>query len=205
MSSMYIQAIMCICTSFRPVQGLCFSFFIFYSYCWIGVLCVCPSPHHSCITSLVMVSSIQQHRSAIGSHNNFIKFKESANLWYILTRMQTLLDYYGPIVLLIFMNFPYCYAILVLCLWNVKLNTLKQKATFANVSNDTPTKGVNTCVSFSFRNLLLNIGFCLILLLLLMLCGDVSPNPGPMKFCHLNARSILSGVDLDTHIEDQYS
>ena len=85
------------------------------------------------------------------------------------------------------------------------MKTLKQKATSANVSNDTPTKGVNTCVSFPFGNLLLNIGFCLILLLLLMLCGDVSPNPGPMKFCHLNDRLILSGVDLDTHIEDQYS
>ena len=120
-----------------------FSFFILIAGLGFCVS-VCPSPHHSCITSLVMVSSIQQHRSAIGSHNNFIKFKESANLWYILTRMQTLLDYYGPIVLLIFMNFPYCYAILVLCLWNVKLNTLKQKATFTNVSNDTPTKGVNT-------------------------------------------------------------
>ena len=43
------------------------------------------------------------------------------------------------------------------------------------------------------------------MLLLLLLCGDIPPNPGPMKFCHLNSRSILSGVDLDTHMDDQYS
>ncbi len=34
-----------------------------------------------------------------------------------------------------------------------------------------------------------------ILMVLLMQCGDVSPNPGPLTFCHLNARSILAGVD----------
>ncbi len=38
-----------------------------------------------------------------------------------------------------------------------------------------------------------------------MCLGDVPPNPGPLKFCHLNARSILAGVDLDQHIDDQYS
>ncbi len=44
-----------------------------------------------------------------------------------------------------------------------------------------------------------------ILLVLLKQCNDVHPNPGPLKFCHLNARSILAGVDLDKHIDDQYS
>ncbi len=42
-------------------------------------------------------------------------------------------------------------------------------------------------------------------LLLILRCGDVSPNPGPVKFCHLNARSLLAGVDLNKHIDDQYS
>ncbi len=44
-----------------------------------------------------------------------------------------------------------------------------------------------------------------ILLILLAICNDVHPNPGPLKFCHLNARSILAGVDLEKHIDDQYS
>ena len=37
------------------------------------------------------------------------------------------------------------------------------------------------------------------------MCGDVSPNPGPVKFCHLNARSLLAGVDLEQHMDDQQS
>ncbi len=44
-----------------------------------------------------------------------------------------------------------------------------------------------------------------ILMVLLMQCGDIPPNPGPLTFCHLNARSILAGVDLEQHIDDQYS
>ncbi len=45
---------------------------------------------------------------------------------------------------------------------------------------------------------------CYIMLLLLR-CGDIETNPGPTTFCHLNARSLLSGVDLNKHIESQYS
>ena len=41
--------------------------------------------------------------------------------------------------------------------------------------------------------------------MLLLKCGDIESNPGPTSFCHLNARSILSGVDLSKHIESQYS
>ncbi len=37
-------------------------------------------------------------------------------------------------------------------------------------------------------------------MLLLHVC-NLQFNPGPLKFCHLNACSILAGVDLD----DQYS
>ena len=33
-----------------------------------------------------------------------------------------------------------------------------------------------------------------VMMMLLLMCGDVKPNPGPVKFCHLNARSILAGV-----------
>ena len=39
-------------------------------------------------------------------------------------------------------------------------------------------------------------------------CGDIHPNPGPPKpfsFCHLNAQSLLSGVDLTRHIPSQQS
>ncbi len=53
---------------------------------------------------------------------------------------------------------------------------------------------------------LMNISYChTVLVLLVLRCGDVSPNPGPVKFCHLNARSLLAGVDLNKHIDDQYS
>ncbi len=53
--------------------------------------------------------------------------------------------------------------------------------------------------------LLHNLQFKYIVLMILFLkCGDVHPNPGPLKFCHLNARSILAGVDLNQHIDDQY-
>ena len=43
-------------------------------------------------------------------------------------------------------------------------------------------------------------------ILTLIISGDVELNPGPpLKFCHLNARSLLAGVDLDQHIQHQYS
>ena len=65
--------------------------------------------------------------------------KDHSSLWYILTRMQMLLDYYGPIVQLIFMNFPYCYAILALSLWNVTLKNISNvNTTTADVSKDIP-------------------------------------------------------------------
>ncbi len=38
-----------------------------------------------------------------------------------------------------------------------------------------------------------------------MIRAGIQPNPGPISFCHLNARSLLSGVDLETHIASQYS
>ncbi len=44
-----------------------------------------------------------------------------------------------------------------------------------------------------------------VLALLLLRCGDVESNPGPLRFCHLNARSLLSDVDLNQHIQHQYS
>ena len=48
----------------------------------------------------------------------------------------------------------------------------------------------------------------LIAYLLLLKCGDIHPNPGPPKplsFCHLNAQSLLSGVDITRHIPAQHS
>ncbi len=45
----------------------------------------------------------------------------------------------------------------------------------------------------------------LYIVMLLLKCGDIESNPGPTTFCHLNARSLLSGVDLTKHIESQYS
>ena len=121
--------------------------------------------------------------------------------------MQSLIDYFGPILIAMFMNFPCCYVILAFCLLQVKSKgtSTESKLKVKPVPNtnstqtqvDTRSLKLFTCI---------NITFCLtIMLLLLMLCGDVPPNPGPMKFCHLNARSILSGVDLDTHMDDQYS
>ncbi len=43
------------------------------------------------------------------------------------------------------------------------------------------------------------------LTLLLILCGDIESNPGPLRFCHLNARSLLSDIDLSQHLQHQYS
>ncbi len=43
------------------------------------------------------------------------------------------------------------------------------------------------------------------LTILLLRCRDIESNPGPTTFCHLNARSLLSGVDLNKHIDSQYS
>ncbi len=43
------------------------------------------------------------------------------------------------------------------------------------------------------------------LTLLLLRCGDIESNPGPLTFCHLNARSLLSDVDINQHIQHQYS
>ncbi len=54
--------------------------------------------------------------------------------------------------------------------------------------------------------LLINLPFkYAVMMMLLLMCGDVPPNPGPVKFCHLNARSLLAGVDLEQHMDDQYS
>ncbi len=95
---------------------------------------------------------------------------------------------------------------LAFCLWKAGLrDTLKGNGNLKSKDTDNISCQAKPFTSIPLRNLLYNIGFCLIMLLLLMLCGDVPPNPGPMKFCHLNARSILSGVDLNTHMEDQYS
>ena len=44
-----------------------------------------------------------------------------------------------------------------------------------------------------------------VLTLLLSKCGDIESNPGPIRFCHLNARSLLSDVDTNLHIQHQYS
>ena len=125
-------------------------------------------------------------------------------MWYLLSRLQLLLDYYGPCVILMFMNFPYCYAILSLCLYKSMLAKEKESSNNLSKVPEQSVKTANTC-EVPLTSLLINIGFCLIMFLLLQLCGDVPPNPGPMKFCHLNARSLLAGVDLDTHMEDQYS
>ncbi len=43
------------------------------------------------------------------------------------------------------------------------------------------------------------------LTILLLQCGDIESNPGPIRFCHLNARSLLSDIDINQHIQHQYS
>ncbi len=73
------------------------------------------------------------------------------------------------------------------------------------------------------RDLYNYFGFCLIpmfynmsyvqltLLLIMYRCGVNLKTPGPTlgpqctKFCHINARSLLSGVDKDLHLDSQYS
>ena len=44
-----------------------------------------------------------------------------------------------------------------------------------------------------------------VLSVLLLMSGNVKPNPGPVRFCHLNGRSLLSGVDINLHIASQHS
>ncbi len=60
-----------------------------------------------------------------------------------------------------------------------------------------------------FNNSLLmmmyNISYRLCVISTLLILAGIKPNPGPISFCHLNARSLLSGVDLETHIASQYS
>ena len=57
-----------------------------------------------------------------------------------------------------------------------------------------------------------NFSYCLVALMILLLkCGDVESNPGPpndlncTKFCHINARSLLSDTNKDLHFDSQYS
>ncbi len=101
-----------------------------------------------------MNNTVEQWRSAIGSHCNFVKSKESAILNNVMNLIHSVLIYFGPCMIPLIMN-----------------------------------------LSYNHR----------VLLLLVLKCGDVKPNPGPLKFCHLNARSLLAGVDLEQHIDDQYS
>ncbi len=68
-----------------------------------------------------MGNTLDQWRSAIGCHNNFIKSKNSAALFYLLERMNSLLECYGPVIIPMFLNFPYYYMLLSLCTWKVEL------------------------------------------------------------------------------------
>ncbi len=151
-----------------------------------------------------MGNSLEQWRSAIGSHNNFIKSKNSAALFYLLERMNFLLECYGPVIIPMFVNFPYYYMLLSLCTWKIELlHEAKVKRTPKELNSN---RSSSFCDTSFIVNSTVNIIFCLLTAWLLMsLCGDVHPNPGPLKFCHLNARSILAGVDLDVHMDDQYS
>ncbi len=58
---------------------------------------------------------------------------------------------------------------------------------------------------YIFPALMFNISYQLFVISVLLILAGIHPNPGPISFCHLNARSSLSGVDLDTHIASQYS
>ncbi len=57
----------------------------------------------------------------------------------------------------------------------------------------------------SFLMIMFNISYKLCVISILLILAGIKPNPGPISFCHLNARSLLSGVDLETHIASQYS
>ena len=74
-----------------------------------------------------MVNTLTQWRAAVGSHCNFIKFKECKNLHYILDKLQSLIDYFGPVIVAMLMNFPYCYAMLAICLVHVKVKNSKSQ------------------------------------------------------------------------------
>ncbi len=158
-----------------------------------------------------MGNTLIQWRSAIGSHNNFIKFKDYSTLLYLFDRMHLLLECYGPVIIPLFLNFPYYYLLIALCAWKLRVtqrpyDRTKLKSNSLNESNPSKTSIASTSNGPHVSCTFVNISFCLLtILLLLMLCGDVPPNPGPMKFCHLNARSLLAGVDLDVHMDDQYS
>ncbi len=153
-----------------------------------------------------MGNTLLQWRSAIGSHNNFIRFKETHALLYVIDRLQSLIDYYGPVIIPLFLNFPYYYMLLALCLWRIRVNADSKVKKVSKLCSTENTNLSVPCVTAIANFTFVNIAFFLLtIILLLMLCGDVPPNPGPMKFCHLNARSLLSGVDLDTHMDDQYS
>ncbi len=58
---------------------------------------------------------------------------------------------------------------------------------------------------YVYPALMFNISYQLFVITILLILAGIHPNPGPISFCHLNARSLLSGVDLETHIASQYS
>ncbi len=121
--------------------------------------------------------------------------------------MNFLLACYGPVIIPMFVNFPYYYMLLSLCTWKIELlHEAKAKQTKQAPRELNSNRSSSFCDTSLIVSSTVNIIFCLLTAwLLLTLCGDVHPNPGPMKFCHLNARSVLAGVDLDLHMDDQHS
>ncbi len=60
--------------------------------------------------------SIESYRSAIGMHDCFVKTKENKLLLCLLKLVRDLFKYFGPILLMLFINMPYLYCVLLLIL-----------------------------------------------------------------------------------------
>ncbi len=121
-----------------------------------------------------MGNTLTQWRSAIGSHNNFIKFKESEALLFVLERLQFILDYYGPVIIPMFLNFPYYYMLLVLCTWKIRvLHAIKSNHKVQTVNelngND------SSCETSSINCTFVNLSFCLLTIILLLMLWRCSP------------------------------
>ena len=105
-----------------------------------------------------MGNTITQYRCAIGLFDGFIKVKENKEICKFMKRVKDLFVFFGPCLLLLFINRPYVFSAL---------------------------------------------------LIILLRCGDIEKNPGPpgtndaqhTKFCHVNARSLLSDTDPELDID----
>ncbi len=140
-----------------------------------------------------MGNSLNQYRASIGLfHNVRVKHLACSSVCYkvIITALYCLIMFLNCHFAVGIANF----LLLLLC-GDVELNPGPPIGD--NRQNVVPFYCLSRCKSFMSVSLIV-----FLTVLLILLCGDVSLNPGPsnvstqnFSFCHLNARSLVSGPD----------